>query len=122
MDYGLCWWWQLESDEQVEEIICYFYSRNGRLVRMASSLVRQHPALPSLFSLRSLSWNGSVTAHLAASRRRTLDLSKALSTYIVPNEYLLPPAPQQLPPLPSDLRSFNPNPDEGMQQNQYFQP
>ncbi|KAF8041836.1 hypothetical protein BT93_A0434 [Corymbia citriodora subsp. variegata] len=94
---------------------------------MASSLVRRRPALSSLFSLSSLrSRNDSVAAaHLAAGRRQTLDVSRALSTYAVPNEYPPPPpppGPQQSPPPPSDFRGFNRNPDEGMQQNQYFRP
>ncbi|XP_030456050.1 pentatricopeptide repeat-containing protein At2g15690, mitochondrial-like [Syzygium oleosum] len=82
---------------------------------MASSLVRQRrPPAAALSSLFSLSRNHSAAAHLAAWRRRTLDLSRALSTHAVPNEY--PPAP------PSDFRTFNGNPDEGAQQNQYFHP
>lgn len=84
---------------------------------MASSLVRRRPALSTLSSLRSLSWNDSV-----AARRRTLDDGcKTLSTYAVPNEYP-PPAPQQSPSPPSDFRAFNRNPDGGVRQNQYFQP
>ncbi|XP_010043787.2 pentatricopeptide repeat-containing protein At2g15690, mitochondrial [Eucalyptus grandis] len=95
---------------------------------MASSLVRRRPGVSSLVSLRPLlSRNGSAAtaAHLlAAGRRQTLSLSRALSAHAVWNEYPPPPppAPQQSPPPPSDFRGFDRNPDEGVQQNQYFRP